>query len=317
MHSIPGKIIGHNGFKYQLDKNWVRHKKLPLKDCHEMVMSASGLLYMLGNETQNNILVFNKDGKVVGSWGNGFPGGHGLTLHNENGEEFLYITDTVRNSTFKMTLEGELVQEFTVPKELTAYQSAAEFKPTETLVMPNGDVYVTDGYGLQYVIQYNAKGEYIRHFGGRDAGEQTLDCAHGIALDDRDPAHPSLLVTSRNDNCFKRFSLEGNYIDRIDVQGSFVCRPVLYGKNIYAAVFRSGDNQNFGSGFITILDENNQVVSSPGASEPLYDHGSLVAQKQLPDIFIHPHDVCIDEDENLYIPQWNSGGSYPIKLTRI
>jgi len=34
-------------------------------------------------------------------------------------------------------------------------------------------------------------------------------------------------------------------------------------------------------------------------------------------IFKHPHDVCVDDDENLYVCQWNAGQSYPIKLLRI
>ena len=33
--------------------------------------------------------------------------------------------------------------------------------------------------------------------------------------------------------------------------------------------------------------------------------------------FLNPHDICIEEDKNLYVPQWNSKNTYPIKLTRI
>lgn len=310
-------VIGHNDFQYRMDKNWVKNQKMPLKDCHEMVLSTNGLFYMLGNETKNNIVIFNKDGEIKGDWGHDFPGGHGLSIHNENGEEFLYITDTVRNKVFKTTLDGRVVLELTLPKEIVDYKDVSEFKPTETVVTPNGDIYVTDGYGLQFVIQYNAKGEYIRHFGGKGFGNENFDCAHGIALDNRDLENPTLLVTSRNENCFKRFTLEGNYLNTIDIPGSFVCRPVIHKKNIYAAAFRSGDNQNFGSGFITILDEKDKVVSSPGATKPTYLGEKLLPQNQIPDIFIHPHDVCIDKDENIYVPQWNSEGSYPIKLTRI
>lgn len=97
--NLSNAIIGHNGFQYTFDKNWVniKDRKFLLKDCHEMVLASNGLLYMLGNETRNNILVFSKDGKIINSWGHNFPGGHGLSLHDENGEEFLYITDTVRS----------------------------------------------------------------------------------------------------------------------------------------------------------------------------------------------------------------------------
>jgi peptidylamidoglycolate lyase len=34
-------------------------------------------------------------------------------------------------------------------------------------------------------------------------------------------------------------------------------------------------------------------------------------------VFQYPHDVCVDRDENLYIAQWNSGNTYPIKLERV
>ncbi|WP_316767662.1 6-bladed beta-propeller [Pedobacter frigiditerrae] len=313
------EIVGHNGYQYRVKKDWVAasDQKLPLKDCHEMVIAANGLLYMLGNETTNNVIIFNKDGKVMGSWGHDYPGGHGLTLHNENGEEFLYITDTARSIVAKTTLAGKVVMEIPYPKEISAYENAAAYKPTETLIMPNGDIYVTDGYGLQFVIQYNSKGEYIRHFGGRGDGPSNLDCAHGIALDNRNADKNILLVTSRNQNAFKQFSLTGEYLGTIDMPGSFVCRPVVKGNNIYAAVFRSGDNQNFGSGYLTILDEHNQVISSPGATEPIYENGVLLPQQKLAGHFIHPHDVCVDDDENLYVPQWNSNQVYPVKLIRV
>jgi peptidylamidoglycolate lyase len=30
--------------------------------------------------------------------------------------------------------------------------------------------------------------------------------------------------------------------------------------------------------------------------------------------FQYPHDVCIDDEENMYVAQWNSGKTYPYKL---
>jgi peptidylamidoglycolate lyase len=75
--------------------------------------------------------------------------------------------------------------------------------------------------------------------------------------------------------------------------------------------------KTIGSGYITIIDENNRVISTPGGTEPVYVNGILQEQKQEGDTFIHPHDVCVDADENLYIPQWNSGKTYPVMLERV
>jgi len=34
-------------------------------------------------------------------------------------------------------------------------------------------------------------------------------------------------------------------------------------------------------------------------------------------VFMHGHDVCVDDDENLYVCQWNANQTPPIKLTRV
>ncbi|HVY76548.1 MAG TPA: hypothetical protein VG890_17080, partial [Puia sp.] len=274
-------------------------------------------LYLLTNHTANNVLIYNKDGRLCGSWGNNYPGAHGLTITNENGTEFLFIADYERHQVIKTTLSGQEVMVFDYPKETGRYASPEEYKPTETAIAPNGDIYVTDGYGLQYVIQYNHSGEYIRHWGGRGERDDQFDCVHGVALDNRDTSNPILLITSRNQNAWKRFTLDGTYISAIHLPGSFVCRPVVHHENIYGAVFRSGTNQNNASGYITVLDKRNTVVSTPGGTAPQYKNGNLQEQKQDGNAFIHPHDVCVDDEENLYVPQWNANGSYPVKLERI
>ncbi len=312
-------VIGHASHRYQTVPGWgqLDPDKYPVKDCHEMVMDSRGRLFMLTNETRNNILIYNKDGKLTGSWGTAYPGAHGLTLWNENGTEYLLITDYDRRQVIKTTLDGKEVMVIGYPKETGCYYNEAPYRPTETAVAPNGDIYVTDGYGLQYVIQYNYKGEYIRHWGGLGDGPAQFDCVHGVAVDLRNPAEPCLLITSRNHNTMKRFTLDGCYLETVHLPGSFVCRPVIHKDHVYAAVFRSQNNQNPESGYLTILDKNNQVVSTPGGTEPVYRKGVLQPQKQAGHWFMHPHDVCIDDEENLYVPQWNSHRTFPIKLARL
>jgi len=59
------------------------------------------------------------------------------------------------------------------------------------------------------------------------------------------------------------------------------------------------------------------LISTPGGSKPIYKNGELLQMHQAIKIFKHPHDVCVDENENLYVAQWNSGKTYPIKLIRV
>ncbi len=311
-------IIGHNRHRYRVHSDWgfPGEGRYPVNDCHEMVMDQQGRILMLTNETRNNVLVYNKDGTIVDAWGHEFPGGHGLSIHDENGVQMLYICDTERHEIIKTDLNGRVIMTIGFPREAGIYPSADQFLPTESVVAPNGDIYITDGYGLQYVIRYDSRGNYIGHWGGKGEGQEQFDCAHGIAVDTRDGG-TSLLITSRNHNAFKRFTLDGVYRETITLPGSFVCRPVIRGALLYAAVFRSEQNTNVGSGYVTVLDEHNKVVATPGGTAPVYQDGRLLPQKKEGAVFVHPHDVCVDEDENIYVCQWNSGKTYPILLERV
>lgn len=312
-------VIGHNTHRYRVDAAWGRQDagRYPVNDCHEMAMDSKGRLFLLTNETKNNILVYDRSGKIVDSWGYQYPGGHGLSIHDENGTESLFICDHDRHQVIKTDLAGRVLMILHYPKETGAYASAEQYLPTETAIAGNGDIYVTDGYGLQYVIQYNGKGVYVRHWGGRGDAEERFDCVHGIAIDERKEGEKTLLITSRNHNCFKRFTMDGRYIETIPLPGSFVCRPVIKGDHLYAAVFRSGSNTAFGSGYVIVLDKEDKVVSTPGGSAPEYVNGNLLPQHQEEKIFIHPHDVCVDDDGNVFVCQWNSEKTYPVKLERI
>ena len=111
--------------------------------------------------------------------------------------------------------------------------------------------------------------------------------------------------------------MDGKLLEVIRIPGACVCRPVIKGDYLYAAVLRSPDLSAEGSGFVTVLDKNNRVISNLGGSEPVYDGaGNLAPLSQTEKIFIHPHDVCVDRDDNLYVAQWASGKVYPYKFTR-
>ncbi len=315
-------IIGHNTHKYKVMAGWgiLDAGKNPVNDCHEMVEDAKGRLIMLGNETKNNVLIYDKSGKLLETWGTNYIGGHGLTILTEGSEQFLLICDTDRHQVIKTDLAGKVIFKIEYPKETGVYEYPTQFKPTESAVNPaNGDIYVTDGYGLNYVIQYDAKGKYIRHWGGNGKADGQFNCNHGVVVDTRNKLNPTLLITSRVDNCWKRFSLDGKYISTIPLPGTFICRPVLKGENLFGAAYRSTSGDYPNSGYMTILDKNDRVISTPGGSEPIYQNNQLQEQrKQDPfKVFMHPHDVCVDSDENIYVAQWASKKTYPIKLVRV
>jgi hypothetical protein len=323
MHGLyaknKGKVYGYNNMLYTLDTNWSKANptQYPVNDCHEMVQDKHGRIILLTNETKNNILIYNTKGKLLETWGHEFPGGHGLTLHNENGTEYLYITDIVKHQVYKATMEGKILLTIDAPLDANGiYKKAEEFVPTETVIDENGDIFIADGYGAQYIMQYDSNGKLKNYFGGRGDGDTHFDNAHGITFDRR-TGETTLLITDRTRNCFKRFTKEGNLLEVLKLPGACVCRPVIHGDHLYAAVLRSPDLNAVGTGFVTIIDKDNKVVSNIGGSEPTYTDNMLQPMHQTEKIFVHPHDVCVDRDENLYVAQWASGKVYPYKLKRV
>lgn len=311
-------ILGQNNKKYKLQKNWSKADaaKFPVNDCHEMVQDSKKRIILLTNETKNNVLIYDKSGKLEKTWGNDYPGAHGLTIFNEGGKDVLFICDNNRHQVIKTSVDGKEQMVLHYPKETGIYAKEEEFVPTETAIAQNGDIYVVDGYGKDYVIQYDHTGKYIRHFGGRGTEEKHLLNAHGIAVDTRG-ATPTLIVTSRQQNAFKRYTMEGEFIETIALPGAWVCRPVIKDDYLYAAVLQTDSKQGQNSGFITILDKNNKVVSNLGGNSPVYKEGKLESLYQTNKAFSYPHDVCIDDEGSLYVAQWNSGKVYPYKLTPV
>jgi hypothetical protein len=314
-------IIGHGDYKYKVDIKWgdLDVGKTPVINCHEMVMDKKGRLLMVTDEPKNNIIIYSQDGKLLDSWTLGMTAAHGLSIVDEGGEEFLWIVDN-GGRVVKTDLKGKVIAEIKSPLKEGIYQEGMRYTPTETAIAENGDLYIADGYGSQFFLQYDSYGNFIRKFGGDGHGDAQFKTAHGIAVDYRSVGKPTLMCTSRGHNSFKRFTMEGEYLETIFLPGAFVCRPVIHGKNLYAGVCWSRAKyleQMDNSGFVTILDENNKVVSNPGGTEPKYIDGELQLMIQKEPVFKHCHDVCIDQDENIYVCQWNASKTYPIKLTRV
>ncbi|MEH0152624.1 6-bladed beta-propeller [Limibacter armeniacum] len=331
-------IVGHGDYQYKVVNDWCKISKVrnPILNCHEMVMDSKGRLVMIGDHPQNNIMIFDKSGKLLDYWGTAYPGGHGLSIMDEGGEDFLYLTDSgwyldkngkwVKHNgrVTKTTMDGRVVFDIGHPQTIGIYKPGDAFCPTEVAVGPNGDIYVADGYGMDYIIQYNSRGEYIRHWGGHNNKDKNYDLrnAHGVAIDYRDPKQPLVVCTSRSQNAFKFFTLDGKYVRTLALPNMFVCRPVFDDQNLYAGVCwsktREGEfDWKAHTGFVTVL-EGDTVVSNPGGTAPEYIDGGLQPAFQLPEkpIF-HGHDVCIDEDKNLYVCQWNANGTPPLKLERV
>lgn len=309
-------VLGQGAFRYRAVPGWgVLGADTPVKDCHAMVQDRRGRLILLTNETRNNVIFYDKGGKLLGTWGREYPGAHGMTLVNENGEEFLFLTDHDRHQVYKTTLDGKVLFTLDAPRESGRFPKDAAYKPTDVAVAPNGDFYVLDGYGTSLILHYTPRGELRHVFGGRGTAPENVNEAHGGVVDTRDAANPTLLVTSRQDSSLKRFALDGKYLGDLPLPNTLPCDIILRGEFAFVPQLRMRDGGS--KGFVTVLDGKNRVVSNPGGEAPRYDgDGTLRPLQRASELFTFPHGLCVDDEDSVYVAQWNSGRTYPIKLAR-
>lgn len=308
------KIIGHGDFKYKVVEGWgnLDPAQTPVANCHEMAGDSKGRLILFQTNVKNNVIIYDKSGKLVDSWGTTFPGAHGLDLVNENGTDFLFLSDTKLGKVFKTDMKGKVIMELGRP-DLPQYRgknAKSKWAPTNIMPAPDGTFYVGDGYGSSWVMHHAADGEILNIFGGKGGSPESLNTPHGGIVDTRDPENHTLMICSRSDSALKRFTLSGIHLQTIPVPGMKVCQVANHGDYMIAPHL---------DGLITVVDKNNQVVSNPGGEAPAQDASfNLTKMKKAADSpFQKPHGIWIDQDESVYVPQWASGNTYPIKLERV
>jgi hypothetical protein len=314
------EIMGQGAFRFRREKDWSLKREgspVAVKDCHEFVRTKAGNMIMCTTHTANNLIEFSPNGQVLRTFGTTYPGIHGLSISNENGEEFLWLTDTQRRIMVKLDMKGNEVMTLGWPKETGKYQAEKNFCPTETAINPaNGDIYVADGYGSDYLTHYDAKGVVkgcYKHEG--------FDCIHGVAIDHRDPSGAKLLVTSRAANKLFTLSLDGQNLGHKHFPGAWICRPVMQGENVFFAVINSGREKwgNDFRGFVMVLDKNNEPISLIGGQAPTQGgEGEAKLYRNLePKPFLNCHDVNLDAEGNLYVAHWASKKTHPYKLSLV
>ena len=302
-------ILGSGDHTYEVTHDW---GELPATiqygNTHGVCEDSKGHIYIhhtvyATSEKPDSMVVFDHKGKFVKSWGREFRGGaHGLLIRREGNAEYLYLCDTQRGLVVKTTLDGEEVFTLGYPKESEPYAKPGadgkplKWSPTNLAVAPNGDIYVGDGYGSSYIIQYNSKGEYIRTFGGPGTGAGQLQCPHGIILDQRGP-EPIVNVADRSNKRIQRFTLDGKSVD------------FLYGTNApcHFNIFRNGDMvvpDLFAR--VTLMDRDNRIIEHLGddSSTDYMATRKLSRDHFQPGKFVCPHGACFDHAGNIFVVEW-------------
>src|SRR4051812_13382570 len=230
-------ILGEGEYKYEAQHNWPQlPDKYTWQTTHDVAFDKAGNLYVIheGDKKKPDhpaIFVFDADGKFIRAFGQEFQGGgHGLEVHAEGGDEFLYVTGYQGLKKFaKLTLKGETVWERHAPMKSGVYAKGEDtstkagmktrdvFQPTNIAFRSDGDgFYVADGYGAWVIHEYDKDAKYKSTFGkpGKEDGEFSLP--HGVWIDSRAPGRAeSIVVADRINGRLQWFTPDGEHIQTL------------------------------------------------------------------------------------------------------
>jgi peptidylamidoglycolate lyase len=312
-------VLGQGEFRYRLVPGWGQlGAETPVNNCHGLVCTAEGHMILLTDEVKNNFIVYDAAGKLLHKWGTAYPGAHGLSLVTEGKREVLYFTDLNRHKVFKATTSGEILAEWGWPEASGKYGKEDEYKPSWTLHLPQGGFFVLDGYGRDFITEYDAAGKYVKAFGGQEGGIAHWG-PHGGLVDARQADAPSLLIAMSDQQSLLRLDLKGKKLAETPMPGGNPRQIRWHNGHFFMAHLADNWPQDRNSrGFLSVLDENLRVISNIAGTAPQYDDaGKLGKMQHAEDVFLHPHDLTIDQDGSLYVAQFSSGKTYPLKLERV
>jgi DNA-binding beta-propeller fold protein YncE len=87
--------------------------------------------------------------------------------------------------------------------------------PTDVAFAPNGDIFVTDGYGNPRVVKYTHQGKYLLQFGERGNGPGQFQLPHNVAID----AQGKVYITDRDNARIEIFDTNGKFLTEWDHTG--------------------------------------------------------------------------------------------------
>jgi len=220
--------------------------------------------------------VFDKTGNHLRSWGDETIGmAHGLRIDKAGN---IWVTDIGNHRVFKFDRDGKLLLALGTGKAGTGNDQFD--RPTDVAFGPDGEFYVSDGYGNSRVMKFSPSGAFIKSWGtpGKDKGEFNLP--HAIVID----SAGRVIVGDRENKRIQLFDREGKWLDMWEGFSpfglAFDARGALFVADGYA-------NE------IVQLDSSGKITQRFGQK------GTAPGQFEL------PHMLGFDSAGNLYVAEVN------------
>ena len=296
------------GIRYSVVEGW---EQLPTGYAHRDVagvaVDGEDRVYLMCRG-DHPVMVYDQKGKFLRSWGEGdfTYRTHGIYVA-PNGT--LFCTDDGNHTVRQFTPEGKLLMTLgtlNTPSDtgydgksmMTIKRGGGPFnRPTNIAVGPNGDLYVSDGYGNSRVHRFSPTGQLKRSWGTPGRGPGQFYLPHGIAV----ASDGRVFVCDRESDRIQIFSPDGEYLS----EWSDTQRPthIVFDPQGRAYVtelaWHEGDtSQSFGPvtkerhARMSVFDTEGKVLARWGTPEAT-----------APGSFAAPHGLALDSRGDLYVSE--------------
>lgn len=264
----------------------------------EIRVDSKGNFYVsVEGEKDGGLQVYSPEGKFLRYVPNAPGSLHGFVIKQEGGEDIIYAAVLGQSKVLKLKTDGTVLLE--IPKSAFPADKG-DLKLTGLDVAPNGDIYVVDGYGKDWIFVFDKAGTYKTVFGGR-VEPLKLANTHKLYVDPRfDP--PRLFLCDRGNNRIMHLALDGSLIGIIadkdlrrpsaaSFHGDYVCIAEIAGR-------------------VSVFDKDGKMVAKLGVNDtPGQTNTPNVEPKDWKDdVVTSPHGITFDLKGNIYETEWNKFG---------
>jgi DNA-binding beta-propeller fold protein YncE len=286
-------ILGAGPFSYRPAEAWAKiPDEIELGDVAGIAIDDKDHVYLF-NRGKHPVVVLEQSGAFKTSWGHGlFSNAHGAHI---GADQCIYLTDNGNHTVRKFSLDGKLLLSIGEPGKPSPAMSGQPFcRCTHTALSPDGDIYVSDGYGNAVVHKYDPAGRLLHSWGRPGTGPGEFNLPHNICCD----TDGWVYVADRENHRVQIFDGNGRYEKQINnmhrPSGLAItpgrCPHCIVGELIsYQDVNRS--TPNLGAR-ISILDQTSNIVAR-------MDRG--LGPGTEPGQFISPHSIALDSRGDMYI----------------
>ncbi|HTR84201.1 MAG TPA: hypothetical protein VMI56_06960 [Reyranella sp.] len=194
-------ILGER--RYAIHHKWAKPAK-PFGFLSDLAVDDEGRVHVAQRGTDRPVVVFDRDGHEIGSWGEGtLAEPHYITAGNDGA---LLVADRDAHQVLRFDRGGKVTQ--ALGKRHWPELAAPFNHPTAAAESPDGEIYVADGYGNSHVHRFAADGRLLATWGGPGTGPGAFTTPHAVAVD----RTGRVLVGDRENNRVQVFDREGRWL---------------------------------------------------------------------------------------------------------